>query len=125
MSNTPRKRAAKPAEPKPLPTPAELPPVPSPDEITFGDMWLIKAATGIDVLDPPIRGLALAACLWFACKDLERPLTWAEAQDYRLDDVEIGGSDLDEGLERDEDGEIVDDEAAEDPTRGSETPSSE
>lgn len=120
MSNTRKPRKA--AESTP-PAPDELPRVPSPDELSFDDMWLIKAATGIDVLDPPIRGLAIAACLWFACRELPDPLSWQDAKSYRLEDVEIGGSDLDEGLERDEDG-MPTEEAAADPTNGSGTPSS-
>jgi hypothetical protein len=120
VSNARKPRKA--ATPAP-PAPADLPRVPSPDELTFDDMWLIKAATGVDVLDPPVRGLAIAACLWFVSQRTDNPLTWEAAKLYRLDDVEIGGSDLDEGLERDDDGDPTD-EAEADPTRGSETPSS-
>lgn len=122
MSNTRKPRKA--AAPAPAPTPEELPPVPSVDELTFDNMWLIKAATGIDVLDAPVRGLAIAASLWFATQGTARPLTWDEAKSYRLDDVEIGlGTDLDEAAPRDEEGDLDVDED-EDPMRGSETPSS-
>lgn len=121
MSNTPRKRAAaKPAPVDELPDPGTLPNVPGPDMLTFDEQWLIKAATGVDVLDPPIRGLSIAACLWFACRNLERPLTWPEAKRYRVDDLELGDAGLDEDLPRDEDGALE----TEDPTDGSETPSS-
>lgn len=120
MSNTRKPRT----EAAPAPDLADLPPVPGPETLTFDEMWRIKAATGIDVLDPPIRGLAIAACLWFATRDLPTPLTWEQATAYRLEDIEIVG-DLDESLDRDDTtGEPTPDAAA-DPTDGSGTPSSE
>lgn len=89
--------------------------VPSPDELEFVEMFRIKAGTGIDVLDPLTRGHAIAACLWFASREWDNPLEWAECQRASLDDL-ILGDELDEEL---------DPEQSEDPTRGNETPSKE
>lgn len=98
----------------------KLPPrpwlIPSPDRLTFEDQFRIKAATGVDVLNPVIRGYAVAACLWLAARDWPVPLTWEQSRRFNLDDVEL--DDGDEELALDEDGE----EDPADPTDGSATP---
>ena len=88
--------------------------VPYPETLTFGELFRIHAATGVDVLDPVTRGHAVAACLWFAARSWDNPLTWEEAVDYNLDAVEFHRDD-----------EELDEEAP-DPTEsgGHETPSS-
>jgi hypothetical protein len=104
----------------PKPKPAPAPPreerpivhVPDPSSLTFGDMFRIKAATGVDVLDPPTRAHAIAACLWLATRDHPEPRTWEECTRYDLDHVDL--------IQPDE--ELPDGD--EDPTGGSETPSS-
>lgn len=116
MSNTPSKRAAAPQRPAERP----IVHVPDPASLSFGQMWRIKAATGVDVLDPPTKGHAIAACLWLAGRDLEPALTWEDCLDYDLDHVEL--EQLDEDLDRDpESGEIDEEETG--PTDGSGTPS--
>ncbi len=96
----------------------QLPKVPPADTLPFDVQRVIKAATGIDVLDPPIYADAVAASLWWVARQHDLDLTWDEARSYSLRDVEVA-EDLDEALERDEKGDLVD----EDPTDGSETPS--
>lgn len=113
--------ARKPRKPTPAPAPVVEEPirVPSPDAIEFVDMFRIKAATGIDVLDPPSYAHAIAACLWFAMLEHPAgPLTWEQAIHYDMRRIIL--VDADEDLARDEDGEVAD----EDPTDGSSTPSS-
>lgn len=92
--------------------------VPAPDALTFEQQWRVKGATGIDVLNPPIRGLAIAACLWFASREWGSPLSWEECREANLDDVELAG--VDEELDEDEE-----DLGGADPTHGSATPSNE
>lgn len=89
--------------------------VPSPDSLTFNDMFRIKAATGVDVLDPVTRAHAIVACLWLASREWDKPLTWEECTRANLDDLELAGEDEELDPETDE----------ADPTHGSETPSSE
>lgn len=89
--------------------------VPSPDTLPFTVMFRIKAATGVDVLDPVTRGHAIVACLWLASREWDKPLTWEECTLANLDDLLLGDEELELTEERD----------AADPTHGSGTPSSE
>lgn len=109
MSNARKPRTPAPAK---RPEPPFL--VPYPEELSFGDLFRIHAATGVDVLDPVTRGHAVAACLWFAARSWDNPLTWEECAGYDLDDVEFRRTD-----------EPLDEEEP-DPTEsgGHETPSS-
>lgn len=59
-----------------IPPPEELP-LPDPDELTFGEVFAIKAATGVDVLSDGGTEQA-AALLWFALKQKDPKVEWRE-----------------------------------------------
>lgn len=60
-----------------------------PDDLPFGAMFAIKAATGVDVMDPPTRAHQLAAMVWLAAKTAGDTLTWEEACGYTVTDVDF------------------------------------
>jgi len=89
------------------------------EELTFHEAFRIKAATGVDVYDPPAYAHMIAACLWFEARAWPEPLTWEEAQTWGLRDVDLSRGE--ESLPEDELTREAVEEA--DPTRGSGTPS--
>lgn len=64
-----------------IPPPEELP-LPDPDELTFGEVFAIKAATGVDVLtgDGTEQACALA---WYALKQRDPKIEWRQMLDLK------------------------------------------
>lgn len=107
---------AYPAGATPLPAQRKRYTIPDPDDITFGEAWEIKAATGIDVINPDNTGEQLVALLWWAARDDKMPLSMAKT--YTARDVDFDIPEPDPAEDRDVfDPETADTEA--DPTHGS------
>lgn len=71
---------------KQLPPATELK-LPHPDELTFGTVFAIKAATGVDVVEPESGGAQLLGLLWYALNDAGHKWTWAECLDVTGEQV--------------------------------------
>src|SRR5688500_19496339 len=68
-----------------IPPPGELE-LTDPDDFTFGEVFAIKAATGIDVLTAPGTEQG-AALLWFALKQRDPKVTWGQILDVHPKEV--------------------------------------
>jgi len=87
-------------------------------DLTPNELWLIKAATRVDLLNPPTVAHGDAALIWYAAKQTDEPLVFQDLLNLPLDE-------LSEYIPDDEDAdepEQTEDDAAEtpDPTTVSE-----
>lgn len=64
-----------------------------PDDLSFAQAMGIKAATGVDVFDPPDAPSRLAALVWYAGR--RDGLTYADAMTYTMRDVDFPDVDVD------------------------------
>jgi hypothetical protein len=74
------------SRPAPLPPAADVP-LTHPDDLTFGEVFAIKAATGIDPAMTLDASEQLLALLWFALRPTEHARSWPEMLELHGTDV--------------------------------------
>lgn len=62
-------------------------PRPKIGELTPNELWLIKAATRVDLLSPPTVAHGDAALIWYAAKQAGEPLVFQDLLKLSLDEL--------------------------------------
>lgn len=56
-------------------------------DLTPNELWLIKAATRVDLLNPPTVAHGDAALIWYAAKQTDEPLVFQDLLALSLDEL--------------------------------------
>lgn len=62
-------------------------PRPAIGDLTPNELWLIKAATRVDLLSPPTVAHGDAALIWYAAKQAGEPLVFQDLLELSLDEL--------------------------------------